>query len=209
MIRHRLANLPLPATATEIHVNGQLVAVITITDEIMHAAEVWAERIQRSDSRAGFKESFAGRNRAQELAGVLGHLAAGEYMFADWQKALRSIEAGPDEPDFIYKERTLDVKTAGGDHDRFILVPVAKFQKRKHDVYIGAQLKESRKVWIWGYATREEVAAAPVRDFGLAPAHYIPLRNLNPISGLIRSDPSLLKFMTYTFSVENLPTRDD
>lgn len=196
----RLVRKPLPPTVTEENVNGHLVARVRITDDMMTAARDMAEKIQRSDSEAGFKESFAGRNIVWETAGMLGHLAAGEYLFGDWLKAVRSIEAGPDAADFTFQGRMFDVKTAGGERDRYLLVPVAKFEKRHPHVYVGAQVKTPREVWIWGYAAREEVADAPVKDFGWGRAYYIPMKQLHSIIDLVPTDASLLRYMTCTVS---------
>lgn len=192
----KFVKTPLPETVTERYERGHLVAVVRITDEIMNATEEWAAKIQRIDSETGFKESFARRDIAWERAGVLGHLAAAEYLFGDWRKAVKSIEAGVDAADFVFKGQRFDVKTARLETHKMLLVPVAKFQKRRHHVYIGAQLKGPREVWIWGYATREEVASAPVENFGQALAHYIPLRRLHRMDDLAGAEPSLLRFMT-------------
>ena len=176
--------------------NGHMVARVRVSDEMMTTAKDWAKKIQRLDSEAGFKETFEGRHIGWEMAGLVGHLAAGEYLFGDWRKALESIEAGPTAADFMFQGQALDVKTAGGENDRFLLVPVAKFMKRHPHVYIGAQLKAHREVWIWGYATCEDIASAPVKDFGQAPAHYIALRSLRPIDDLVPADSTLLRYMT-------------
>jgi hypothetical protein len=201
----RLEKTALPPTVMERNINGQLVDVVRITEEMMHAGKELAEKIQRHHSEAGWKETFEGREIVWETAGILGELAAGEDLFGDWRKAkvLRSLETSPDASDFDFQERMIDVKTAGHEWHRFLLVPVPKFEQRHPDIYVGAQVRTEREVWIWGYATRDEVGSAPVKDFGLGPSYCIPLGDLHPISGLrdyLSREPSLLRYMTCTVS---------
>ena len=205
----RFVKAPLPPTVTERNVNGHLLDIVRITDEMMQAGKELAEKILRHHSEAGWKETLEGRDIMWETAGILGELAAGEDLLGDWRKSkvLYSLETSPDGSDFDFQRWTLDVKTAGREFHRNLLVPVPKFEKRHPDIYIGAQLKTPREVWIWGYATRDEVASAPVKNLGLGASHCIPLSDLHPISGLrdyLSKEPSLLRYATCIMTSDRL-----
>jgi hypothetical protein len=205
----RLEKASLPSTVSVRKINGHLVDVVEITDELVGVAKGLAEKILRHHSEVGWKETFVGRDIAWETAGILGELAACIDLFGDWRKAkvLHALETRPDASDFTFQERSLEIKTAGREWHSFLLVPVPKFEKRHAEVYVGVQIKGSREVWIWGYAARDEVASASVSNFGLGPSYCIPLRRLHPISELrdyLSREPSLIKYMTCVATVENL-----
>jgi hypothetical protein len=205
----RLEKASLPSTVRERKIKGHLVDVVEISDELVGEAKRLAEKIQQHHSETAWKETFAGRDMAWETAGILGELAACIDLFGDWRKAkvLRALETSPDDSDFKFQERSIEVKTAGHEWHSFLLVPVPKFEKHHADAYVGAQVRGSREVWIWGYAAHDEVASAPVKNFGLGPSYSIPLRSLHPINELrdyLSREPSLLKYMTCVVSIENL-----
>jgi hypothetical protein len=205
----RLEKASLPSGVTERKIEGHLVDVVKINQQLLGEARGLAEKIQRHHSEAAWNETFVGRDIDQETAGILGELAACIDLFGDWRKAkvLRALETSPDDSDFKFQERSLEVKAAGKEWHRFLAVPVPKFEKHHADAYVGAQVRESREVWIWGYAARDEVGSAPVKNLGLGPSYCIPLRSLHPISELrdyLSREPSLLKYMACVVSIENL-----
>jgi len=196
----------LPETVSVRYVGRHSVLVVQITDDMMNEAGQRAENFQRHHSVVGFKETLSpGRTLDREISGMLGHFAAAICLFADWREALQHLKLGVglDDPDFAFVGKRFDVKTAGASWHKLLLVPVANFEKRHADFYIGAQMMGPRQVWIWGYSTRDEVAEARVRDLGRGDDYCIPLRELHPLTQLRGLDSSLLRFMTFTWSMAN------
>ena len=200
---------PLPENVREIQMDDHEVAVVTFTDEMRTGAREDAEWIQGSDREAGLRETFARRDIDWELAGVMGEYAAAQYLYADWRRARdRLREAGPSVGDFQDSQgRTFEVKTTRYHApDAYMKVPVPKFMKygKEIDFYVGTQMTRSgRDVLVHGYAAREEVGSAPVKDFSLGPAHCILLRELHPMSDLVPGvrDPETGKAMPWEPSI--------
>jgi hypothetical protein len=62
-----------------------------------------------------------------------------------------------------------------------LLVKVSEFNNKQHDLYVLVWVKpESREARILGYATKDEVAKAPVLEsLPYEPAHAIPFEQLH------------------------------
>jgi len=174
---------PLPENVREIEVDNRVVAVVTMTDEMLRSAREDAEWRQRSAVKAGLRETFARRDIDWELDSVLGEYAAAQYLYASWRRAHDQIREGLGIGDFTFEGRTYDVKTARQIWHQYLAVPVGKFLKFKDQIhfYVGAQVLSEREVAIHGFADAEEVAHAEVKNLGLHPAHCIPFHLLHPM----------------------------
>jgi hypothetical protein len=191
---------PLPDTVSLIDVNGREIACVRFTDEMMNTAKELAAEIEEFDRKAGWKPVLSVQDLDSRLVGVMGEFAAAEYLFADWREAVGRIKAGPDAVDFVFRNKTFDVKTAGKDYHKELQAPVVQFEKHQSDFYIGAQRKREREIWLFGYVPNDEIAKAPQKDSGRGVAYCVSLRQLYPMSDLDPGtgkawQPSLLRYM--------------
>jgi len=178
--------------------NGHQIIHVPVTPFMKRAAHDLAEKIHENRRQQGSVERFPTikfkRNPIDtETAGFLGHFAVAEYLRGDWRSAADGfrIEPGLSDVDLEFWGYKFEVKTRSRRAYDFLLVPEKDLQKGS-DFFIGCQLIRDRPEWevlVHGYATPDDLKAAPLRDFGYGPSHAISLTSLHPLEDLLRLKP--------------------
>ena len=96
------------------------------------------------------------------------------------QLVLRYIPIGAsDEQDYVFRGYPVDIKSPNQKRLPRLLVKVSEFADPK-DLYVLVWVNpESHKTLILGYATKEEVANAPIPELPYEPAHAIEFQQLH------------------------------
>jgi len=174
-----------PTNFTTTHIEGHPVVETAITDEMVNVAETLADLIRTSARGKGLKERFPG-SIERERSGLLGHFITALYFYRSWKTAFCFFSIGQgDQVDLKFHGWSFDIKTATQDFHRFLLVPMGQFRDRQFDYYIGVQLRDGRAL-LWGFASKEQVAAAEKLSFDGNLSYGVPLRVLRPINEVWR-----------------------
>jgi hypothetical protein len=161
---------------------------VVITQEMLSAARELAREVAMRRTKASHVDA---------LAGVLGEMAFAQYLYGDWRR--HELRTNKGKADFD----TIEVKASAFPFSTrlHLLVREDYAERRKplctvqivldvqddhaDDIPIGTQ------AILCGFATSEEIDAAPLKDFGskLGGAggyrcRYIPIGKLHPISEL-------------------------
>ena len=179
--------------------NGHQIIHVPVLPFMRRAAHDLAKKINENRRQQGSIERFPTikfkRNPIDtETAGFLGHFAVTEYLRGDWRWAADEfrIEAGHSDVDLEFWSYKFEVKTRSRRYYDFLLVPEKDLQKGS-DFFIGCQVislgQSEHEVLIHGYATPDDLKAAPLKDFGYGPSHAIGLNTLKPLEDLLRLKP--------------------
>lgn len=161
---------------------------VIITDEVLAAARPLARQVAMRRTRA---------SPIDALAGVLGEMAFAQYLYGDWRR--HELRTNKGKADFD----TIEVKASAFPFSTklHLLVREDYADRRKPlctvqividvpDAHAGDIAAGTRAV-LCGFATAEEIDAAPLKDFGskLGGAggyrcRYIPLSKLHPVTAL-------------------------
>jgi len=162
---------------------------VEITADMIAAAEDVASAIRVLRTQA---------SPIDTLAGALGEYAFAQYFYGDWRRNRVGANKGQSDFDGI------EIKTSAFPFDEnrlHLLVREDYGRKRKPPFYVqiildvadghALSIPAGTMAFICGYATGDEVAAAPLRDFGAksgAPGgyrcFYIPISQLHPVEEL-------------------------
>ncbi len=161
---------------------------ITISDEMIAAARPLSREVAMRRTKASAVDA---------LAGVLGEMAFAQYLYSDWRR--HELLTNKGRADFD----TIEVKASAFPFSTrlHLLVREDYAAKRKPlcTVQIVLDVKDARAgdipagtfAILCGYATSDEIDAAPMKDFGskLGGAggyrcRYIPISKLHPMSEL-------------------------
>jgi len=160
---------------------------VTITADMLREARAWAPRVKIQRTVA---------SRIDALTGVLGEMAFAQFLFADWRR--HQLGANKGKADFD----TLEVKASAFPFSPklHLLVREDYARSRKPLCYVQVIIDISARALdvpagtqavLCGYATCEEVDAAPLKDFGSKfggdggyRCHYLPVLRLHPIEDL-------------------------
>jgi len=186
----------LPPIVREFSYYGHPVAEVTLTEEMINTAEELAFKVRKLAREKGLREVISA-SLEKEIIGLLNHFGWFQYAFGDWREGLQFLRIGEgDAMDSSYKGYSIDVKGRSQPWHDLMMVPKEQVDRKPHDFYIGAQMVGPRKVWIWGYATSDEVKHAEIGDFGHGPTYAIPFIKLNPISAMLRLRPKDKKLVS-------------
>lgn len=161
---------------------------VTITGEMMAAAQPLARAVAMRRTRASAVDA---------LAGVLGEMAFAQFLYGDWRR--HELRTNKGKTDFD----TIEIKASAFPFSTrlHLLVREDYAEKRKplctvqivlnvQDAHAG-DISIGTEAILCGFATSEEIDAAPLKDFGskLGGAggyrcRYIPINRLHPMSEL-------------------------
>ncbi|MBK7149120.1 MAG: hypothetical protein IPH78_09955 [Bacteroidetes bacterium] len=162
--------------------------VIIITQEMI-------EEAQRKVPSASVQRTVA--SRIDTLTGHIGEFAFAQYLYGDWRKnSVGSNKGQSDFGDFEIKASSFPFNTRLN-----LLVREDYAQKRKPKFYVqiildvkdtkASEIFAGTSAFLCGYATCEEVDAAPLKDFGSKLSdrggyrcHYISITKLHAIEEL-------------------------
>lgn len=161
---------------------------VTVTEEMMGEARSLAREVAMRRTKASAVDA---------LAGVLGEMAFAQFLYGDWRR--HELRSNKGKADF----GTIEVKTSAFPFSMklHLLVREDYAQKRKPlcTVQIVLDMKDARagdipigtQAVLCGFATSDEIDAAPLKDFGskLGGAggyrcRYIPITKLHPMTEL-------------------------
>ncbi len=161
---------------------------VTITEEMLASARLLAKEVEMQRTKASAVDA---------LAGVLGEMAFAQFLHADWRRhELRTNKGKPDFGEIEIKASAFPFSTR-----LHLLVREDYARKRKPlcTVQIVLNVEDRRAVDIpagtqailCGFATSDEIDAAPLKDFGAKQGgaggyrcHYIPITQLHPMDEL-------------------------
>lgn len=158
---------------------------VIITKEMVDVAKTLIEKVQVYRTQA---------SEIDTLTGILGEFAFAQYFYNDWRK--NRVGENKGEEDFY----NIEIKTSAFpfNNNLHLLVREDYAKKRKPAFYIqiiiSVRTPEANDIlpgtiaYICGFATAEEIDAAPIKDFGSKigrcggyNCHYIPIMKLHPI----------------------------
>jgi hypothetical protein len=161
---------------------------VTITDEMLKSARQIATEVAMQRTKA---------SPVDALAGVLGEMAFAQYLYDDWRR--HELRTNKGKADFD----TIEIKASAFPFSTrlHLLVREDYAERRKPlcTVQIVLDVKDAHAgdipigthAILCGFATSEEIDAAPLKDFGskLGGAggyrcRYIPISKLHPMSDL-------------------------
>jgi hypothetical protein len=163
---------------------------VTITAEMLAEARTLAREVSMRRTKA---------SPVDALAGVLGEMAFAQYLYGDWRR--HELRTNKGKADFD----TIEVKASAFPFSTrlHLLVREDYAAKRKPlcTVQIVLDVKDAHagdipigtQAILCGFATSEEIDAAPLKDFGSKQGsaggyrcRYIAIGNLHPVSALKR-----------------------
>lgn len=161
---------------------------VTITGEMMAAARPLAREVAMQRTKA---------SKVDALAGVLGEMVFAQFLYGDWRR--HELRTNKGKADF----GTIEIKTSAFPFSTnlHLLVREDYAAKRKPLCTVQIVLNVSDRhasdipigtpAILCGFATSDEIDAAPLKDFGSKHGgtggyrcHYIPITQLHPMGEL-------------------------
>jgi hypothetical protein len=182
---------PLPPQVTKTVFEGHEVVDVQLTDEIVKEAVERGARIQRTDVTAGLKPIIRA-SAYQNIFGLKCQFAFFLYAFGDWVEALdyMTVNVGKgDVADAVFRGYSIDVKGRTKHWHDMLMVPEKQFRKKRYDFYIGCNQWRQDVIRFWGYATKAELKAVELQDFGYGATRAKPYMELHPIKDMLKLEP--------------------